>query len=130
VESLFPVNTAVSIIHCANLLGDPFADPIGICLGLCSIGISLWVSSIFGFSTFSLRSARRRLPCIYHACPQDYPVGAVLLNSQDGAGGAPRWAEAFESSGMLRCVAAANTPTHGVLSSGGKILHLFPLRSA
>jgi hypothetical protein len=75
-----------------------------------------------------LRSAWRRLPCIYHACPQDYPVGAVLLNSQDGAGGAPRWVEAFESSGMLRYVAAANTPTHGVLSSG--VFHLFPLRSA
>jgi hypothetical protein len=63
------------------------------------------------FSPFPLRSARRLLPCIYHACPQDYPVGVVLLNSQDGAGGAPRWAEAFESSGMQRYVAAANTPT-------------------
>jgi hypothetical protein len=75
---------------------------------------------------------------------QDYSVGAVLLVStgggtvpyitvlanptitpvdppspQDSSGGAPLWEETFESTVMLKFVAAAHTPTHGVLSSGG-----------
>ena len=74
---------------------------------------------------------------------QDNPVGAVLLvstgggavpyitvvanptitpvdlNSPDGAAGAPLWEEAFESTVMQPYVAAVDTPTHGVLSSGG-----------
>jgi hypothetical protein len=73
---------------------------------------------------------------------QDYPIGAVLLvssggtgdpyitlvanpsitpvdlNSQDGTDGAPLWETAFESHVVKPFVAAANTPTHGVLSSG------------
>ena len=73
---------------------------------------------------------------------QDHPIGAALIvssgggtvpfitvlanptispvdvNSQDGAGGAPIWEETFASTIRELYVAAANTPTLGVLSSG------------
>ena len=46
--------------------------------------------------------------------------GAVLLQSQDGAGGAPMWAEAFESSVMQLYGAAAHTPVECSVRGVGK----------